>query len=249
MELDSKIRLRDGLLATESHARRLLFVVYGILLTLFSVICLAELYTFAGRYIPLAWAAAASVNSLILIGIFIYFGFKVPIPGGPFLNDRLQRVVLELGKRPILSFAPALLVTIVCLAAAGTSRLFGTPETDTVSGFQVAWVTWIPIVEEIVFRVGLGNFLRRFLGFGLGSYFSVLAFSVTHSLPTISRVAHLEFSAPLGPLLLGIFCELIYVSSGKITPAIALHSACNGTVVIFSLLDARWLDWLARLYI
>jgi membrane protease YdiL (CAAX protease family) len=230
-----------------AHSLRLAFL--GIFVTLGFVISLSEAYRFAGRFIEAPWAAAAGVNSLILIVIVLYFRCHLPKPIKPPVKWSLTPLAENLDKRPNLFFAPAFLVVIVTVLAATASRFFGTSESRDISGFQVAWITWIPVVEEVVFRVGLGNFLRRRLHFWLGTYFSILAFSVVHSLPTLDRVANLEISAPLGPMVLAVFCELIYVYSGKINPAIALHSACNATVVIFSLLDARWLDWLGLLYI
>ncbi len=58
-----------------------------------------------------------------------------------------------------------------------------------------------------------------------------------------------QLAVPLGPLLLGLACEGLYLISGRLTAAVALHAACNASGWIFAALDERWLDWLQHLYL
>jgi membrane protease YdiL (CAAX protease family) len=127
--------------------------------------------------------------------------------------------------------------------------LSSTGATREVANEQILWITWVPLVEEIVFRVGIGNWFRRRTSPFVGTYFAIVTFSLVHSLPTLENMTQFNISTPLGPLVLAMFCEALYILSGKVWPAIALHSACNATVVVFSLVDARWLDWLGLLYL
>jgi membrane protease YdiL (CAAX protease family) len=116
--------------------------------------------------------------------------------------------------------------------------------------FQIAWILWIPVVEEIVFRVGVGNFFRKLGSISLGSYFSAIVFALVHSSLSLKNLFSLNFFLPLGPLLLGLIAEFLYLKSDKkVFPIIAFHASCNLSVVVFSMFDARWLTWLRLLYI
>ncbi len=211
---------------------------------LVTAIGLAEFYNLLQiALVEEPWIAAATANTILALAVLVYLKFKLPSPQVP------KYIGVQLGRFSPLGYLPALLVISFAVTASLVSRHFGTPRSAGISFSQLAWITWIPVVEELVFRVGIGNFFRNRWPFVLATYLAVLTFSLAHSLPTIDRILSLEISAPLGPLVLGIFCELIYVVSGKISHAIALHSACNATVVIFSILDARWLDWLGLLYL
>lgn len=113
---------------------------------------------------------------------------------------------------------------------------------------QLVYVFIVPIVEEYFFRLGIGTHLRRYAGVLWGSYFSAMLFSVVHSYPTVARLMDGQIGLLLGPFLLGLICEALFGYVRRLGPAIAFHMACNGTVVLFSLVDPRWLDWLRVLY-
>lgn len=115
-------------------------------------------------------------------------------------------------------------------------------------GFYVASITLVPVVEEIVFRGGIARIFERMGGGNWAIYISALVFSVAHSMPSISRITHLEVGAPLGPFLLGICCEILMRRSGSLIPGIAFHCACNATVLIFNLWSPGWLTRLSLLY-
>lgn len=103
----------------------------------------------------------------------------------------------------------------------------------------ILWITWIPVVEELFFRMGVTPFIYRYIlkHRFWSAYFSVVLFSWIHSLPNWERLSAGSGGLVLGPFILGIFCELIYDSSGKILPAIFLHSSCN-----FAVLILQWSD-------
>lgn len=112
-------------------------------------------------------------------------------------------------------------------------------------GTWLGTIVWVPIVEEIVYRRGLGGFLRARLGQWTGLYLASLLFALAHGL-------RFEGGLPapaIGPFLLGVACELIYWRCRSIWGAIAFHAACNATPLIFLWLDPRWLDRLRMLYL
>lgn len=115
-------------------------------------------------------------------------------------------------------------------------------------GFYLASISLVPIAEEIVFRGGIARVLDRARTGYWSIYLSALVFSVAHSIPSLTRIAHLEVGAPLGPFLLGICCEILTRQSGSLLPAVAFHCACNATVLIFNLWSPGWLERLSLLY-
>ncbi len=107
---------------------------------------------------------------------------------------------------------------------------------------------WVPLIEELIFRRGVGRLLKQRAGFWLGIYLASLIFALAHTgFP--SGGSWTEMSAPpLGPFLLSLACELLYWRSQSLLGPLLLHAACNATPLIFLLLDPRWLDWLQVLY-
>lgn len=147
------------------------------------------------------------------------------------------------------AYAPAAAVLVVTILAALFSRWLIAGATEgTVFSEYLVFVLWVPIVEEFLFRVGIGGFFRERLGITWGSYFSAILFALVHAHPTLRSWLNLEVGLPVGPLLLGLCCEALYVKTGRILPAILLHAVCNLTVVIFAILDSRWLTWLSLFY-
>lgn len=206
--------------------------------TLLAAVCLAELYSLFGFGIGIEspWLAAAICNALLAVLI---------------ISARHYFPLSSL-KHPIavkLAYSPALVLLLLIMILAGFSRLYGGAEQQYINPEQWAWVLWIPISEEIVFRWGAGSILKRVGGMFWGSYFSVILFTLQHSNPTLQNLLRLNIGLALGPLLLGICCELILAYTGRIGAAIAFHMICNFSVVIFNLLDSRWLRWLGFLYL
>ena len=87
------------------------------------------------------------------------------------------------------------------------------------------------------------------MGSSWASYFSVFVFSFVHSMPTLLRISLLEVGVPLGPLLLGGICEILYQKTGRLLPCILFHAICNFSVVLYSMIDPRWLSWFEGLYL
>lgn len=108
-----------------------------------------------------------------------------------------------------------------------------------------ATVLWVPLVEELVYRRGLGRWLQARCGTWYGIYLASLIFALAHG---VSFAGFLP-TPPLGPFLLALSCELIYRRSGSLWGAIAFHGACNASALIFFWLDPRWLEWLRWLYL
>jgi membrane protease YdiL (CAAX protease family) len=153
----------------------------------------------------------------------------------------------DASKLPILqSFVPAFGILLGCLILGLGSRLMLGPvavEKGTWDWSFLAFILWIPLIEECVFRLGFGGIVRQKLGLFWGSYGSALVFALAHG--GISLWPNLS----LGPLLLGLGCEWIFIRTGRLSAAIAFHAACNGSAGIFSSLDSRWLQWLQLLYL
>ncbi|MBQ47330.1 MAG: hypothetical protein CMP10_07655 [Zetaproteobacteria bacterium] len=143
-----------------------------------------------------------------------------------------------------------LFLMLLTLMAAAASRFFGNePVFGELPDRILLYIVVVPVVEELVFRGGLSRILTKYYGDFWGRYASVVIFAWVHSMPTLSDLVSLNTGIPLGPILLGAICEYMVKKTGRITLSIVTHAVCNGTVLIFALLDERWLDWLGFLYI
>lgn len=190
-----------------------------------------------------SWLGAAIVNSVLAAIVFVFWLKRK----SRVCVDRPQWLAVL--SRPMVLFGAGATIVIGSVFLAAVSRLFGGAISQSVSAEQWLWIVWIPLVEELVFRVGVGEFDRSKLGLAWGSYISALTFSFVHSQPTWERILHGQVGLPLGPFLLALSCELMLASSGRIAPIVLFHAACNATPVIFSLIDGRWLRWLSFLYL
>ena len=194
-------------------------------------VSLAEIYAFMTPTIGAGWAAAFFVHAAFS-GVALSFPEKRRLLYPPAAKF----------------FVPALVIVAGTMALVAGGRLFGGATTRPVGREQIAWILAVPLVEEYVFRAGIGDVLRRMGGPLLGSWFSAIVFALVHGQPTFANVMALKVGLPLGPFLLALCCEGLYVKSGRLLPGVAFHAACNATVVIFAYGDARWLDWLGLLY-
>ncbi|MEI8025252.1 MAG: CPBP family intramembrane glutamic endopeptidase [Pseudomonadota bacterium] len=100
-------------------------------------------------------------------------------------------------------------------------------------------VMLVPIVEEIIFRMGLWSFFGR-IPPGAKLYLTAASFACLHT--NGSQI-------PLGPFLLGLVSQWMLLQGAGLVTVILLHMASNATIVIFLTLDPRWLDWLRIFYI
>lgn len=144
------------------------------------------------------------------------------------------------------TFGPALAVLAATGILIGLSRVFSPPSSSPdapLSWAAVGLILWVPLVEELVFRFGLSNYLRTKAGHWLGLYATSMTFALAHG------EANGALLIPLGPFLLALLCDLIYWRCRFIGGAIAFHAACNATAYLFLAFDPRWLDWLNLLYL
>lgn len=112
-----------------------------------------------------------------------------------------------------------------------------------------SFVLWVPWVEETFYRVGVGGIYQRYFPGWLGIWFSSILFSLIHSPMSLGSIMSGSLSLPLGPFFLGILCGSAYQWTQNIWTPVAIHAVCNGTVMIFTWLDPRWLGWLQILYL
>ena len=126
-----------------------------ILLALASAVALAELYSPLRPVFGPTWLAPAVVHSVLAAVVLV-------------LLARRGKLKEALKVDAFAPFAPAFAV----LAGVGVmifgSRLVGEPTANAAS-LPWAWVLWIPVVEELVFRVGIGDAFRRVSGSGTSS--------------------------------------------------------------------------------
>lgn len=212
---------------------------------------------------------------VLSIGLLLghaYQGVANVISGPPWMAALLVHTVMSAGilvvvwrdsrLRPVLAyppvparFLPAFYWSIPVVVLAGTALLatatrLGVPGATSaaVPSVQWAWILVVPVAEEIVFRLGIGTGFRRWGGPLWGAWFSSILFAWVHTQPSWESLWSGELGLPMGPFLLGLACEAMLVCGRSLYPVIFLHAACNGTVVVFSAIDARWLSWLGYLY-
>lgn len=146
-------------------------------------------------------------------------------------------------------YVPSALIAFAVLVAFVISSFIGGRESSTVDwASQLAFILWIPLIEELVFRAGIGATLQRYAPGLWGIWFSALIFAWVHTSPSLSGLLAGHMGLPLGPFFLGLICEYLRVAGGSLVPAVIFHMVCNSTVVAFSLYDPRWMYWLNWLY-
>jgi membrane protease YdiL (CAAX protease family) len=106
----------------------------------------------------------------------------------------------------------------------------------------------VPMVEEVVFRLGVFRLLPAHLSPLAKVTYSALVFACAHG-----RYGEQWFippaGLPIGPLLLGLSCGAVFALSGRLMPAILLHAVCNATGFVYPLvLDDEQFSWLRWLY-
>jgi membrane protease YdiL (CAAX protease family) len=211
-------------------------------------VALAELYNGVGRLVGAdveAWRVAAWINTLLALAVAASWWRRSARP-----RPRDGGLARFMSLHPALPYLPALVVLAGAAAVALLSRAVAPASTavDTAATLPWAWILWVPLVEELVFRIGIGGFLRTRGGSLWGAWFSAVAFAFVHASPTLSNLAALRLGLPLGPFCLAIACETLVVATGRLGPAVFLHAACNATVAVFAAIDPRWLEWLGWLY-
>ncbi len=233
-----------GPMAVDSKNITMSGVLKGSLLTIVLAALMAELYKNLGGWSPEAWLTAATLNSAFAIIVVVFWQLS---KAGNF--DLLRLRLLD-----SINFwwgaGPALVIAAASFVAVGASQLIGMPTSSGVfSGSSLAWVLWIPIIEEIVFRGAFGSFFRTKFGLLTGAWFSALLFALVHGQPTLANILAGKVGVPLGPFLLALICEFLVYKTGRLWPAVAFHAACNSTPIIFGYFDDRWLKRLGMLYL
>lgn len=178
------------------------------------------------------WLAAALLNTLISVCLLAKYHRHIVFQTSGYF------------------YLPAGLVLLGCVLAILVSSHYSSPlqERGSIPPRQYLFVVWIPLIEEVVFRFGLGRWFRSVIGNLWGGYCAAFCFSYVHSFPTLAKVMTGNIGIVLPPLLLGLACEYLFVKSRSLLPSIALHTACNATVLLFLVFDQRWFGWLKIFY-
>jgi len=212
-----------------------------VLITMLVGLAFGAVYESVSQFISPLWVAAAVFHTLLTVFILLKFS-----------KQRLSETTSFVSTGSVSTkflYAPSVVVLLLVLFAILFSSFHeGAPLVDIDWTSQLAFVLWIPIVEEVVFRSGIGGSLQRVAPGIWGIWFSSIIFAWAHTSPSLAGLLGGFWGLPLGPFLLGLICEYLRVAGGSIVPAIAFHMVCNSTVVIFSLFDARWMNWLSWLY-
>lgn len=213
-------------------------------------VALSEIYSQLGLVFGETWIGAASLHTLmsfvVVLGLALR-GKSLQLTGLKTVADNAPEF---LRRRPWLMYLPAGMVLTLALLAVFISRQFAQTAVSShmVSVSQIAWISWVPIVEEIVFRMGFGRILRLWLGNLWGCWFSAIFFAMVHASPTIMQLLEGKLGLPIGPFILGLSCEVLFILTGRLAAVATLHAACNATAMIFAIGDSRWLNWLGFLY-
>ncbi len=199
-------------------------------------------YLQVAKHITPVWLAAAAFHTLLAVGV-LFFLWRQQYLTSSFTVSSPRMLPAK------LLYAPSLVIVAGLAFALVISSFVGNAVPSTVDwSTQLAFVLWIPIIEELVFRAGIGASLQRYAPGVWGIWFSALIFAWVHTAPSLSGILSGQMGLPLGPFFLGLICEYMRVAGGSLVPAIIFHMVCNSTVVFFSLFDARWMDWLSWLY-
>ncbi len=213
----------------------------GTLAVVVVAVSLGHLYQAIGKHSGLnSWQAAASLHTG-LAAIVLWLAAR---------RGQLGALLARPAQR--WAYIPAVAIAVGAALLAATSAILMPPSESAPhqsASIAVAFVVWIPLIEELVFRVGLGGVARAHLGNVWGAWLSAVAFAIVHTAPTIPNLVAAKVGLPLGPFLLALACEALFIKTRRLWPIVLLHAACNGTVFIFSVLDSRWLHWLGLLYL
>ena len=223
------------------------------LATVAASVLLADSYAFTEGFFSPPWLAAAWVHSVLAALVVVFYWRRGAWPAVISVSTVDSQAWPWLRLAPWKMYLPAAVVLGGAAVLSLLSRGYGGGPIggETAGSVPVpwAWVFWVPLVEELVFRYGIGALMHRFSGSSLwAAWFSALTFALVHTAPTLHNVSQGHFGIAAGPFLLGLLCEVLAIGTGRLAPLVALHAACTATVIIFSLGDQRWLDWLRVLY-
>lgn len=202
-------------------------------------------YFLGSQVLGSGWLAALGVNSVLCLFVLRFWHQKK--------NPRIEElfgVKLGTSTSKQRAYIPSFIIIFGSIFLALVSQMIvHQPSEFSFRPEFLIFITIIPLVEECLFRRGIGVYLRDRFGFLVGTYFSALVFAVAHVQLFQSFASESAIGVPLGPFLLGLACESIYAASGRFFAIVCLHAACNATPIIFSAIDPRWLDWLGVFYL
>jgi membrane protease YdiL (CAAX protease family) len=219
-------------------------VLYLVALSLLGASGLAELFLAAGRL-----TGSISLGTVLVNGLLA----ALLVASGWWRHPRLDEVRRSLPRARLVfwSVGPLALIAggAALMALLSQALVPAAVSSPDISGLQIYSVTGAPLIEETVFRAGIGSFFRGMGGPWLGGYLSATFFSLMHTTPTLPRLLSGQAGFVLGPFLVGLACEYLFAKTGRFLPPFFFHLACNSTVLIFMVMDPRWLDWLSYLYL
>ncbi|RYZ49615.1 MAG: CPBP family intramembrane metalloprotease [Proteobacteria bacterium] len=200
-----------------------------------ALIILTYAYAWGLHSIPLyhdsLWQSIALLNTgLALISLFLW---KPRMPPTSAVSEQVTAWAIG----PFL-LAMTLLVIVVSNQFEDVRPTVRTYSLIEILGLCV----WIPIIEEIIFRRFLANWIGLKLDGLWGIYVSGLIFALAHTAPPGN------LWPPLGPFLLGCATTWAYRVSGRIGAPVLLHAACNASAILFAIYAPSWLEILSGLY-
>lgn len=227
-------------------------LVRTLIMTVLSVvlaIALSEIYRVTEAWGLGGWQGAAVFHALLGFIVVIRFYLLGTLSQKFALCGVGDQAPTWFSEKPWIAYAPALGLVLGAGLLGAISLLLGNSPPQGEASVPLAWIWLIPVVEEIFFRGGVGGVYRRVLpGLG-GIWLSSATFALAHAAMTFDHLVQGQVGLPLGPFLLGLLCESVYLLSGSLLPGIVVHAAANATVLVFQMLDPRWLEWLGLLYI
>ena len=235
------------------HPKSLLKLFAASIVSLFIISGFYQYFSKIPLQIPSSYFFLFANTALVLIGLSALKKQGLEINsaerGGLDIEKLVPSPILAmLRKYPYLP-GGLLLAGVIILCA--ISSVLGNADSNpnAISLYLIISVTMVPLVEEVLFRGVLTPLLYKVSSSGWASYFSALVFSALHTIRSPQDILDGNFGIVLGPLLLGLICEaLMKLKLGIIAP-ICFHVAANASILVFSLLDKRWLNWLSVFYI
>lgn len=210
---------------------------------------LSEIYRATEAWGLGGWQGASVFHGLVSLILVVRFYLSGTLSQKFAVCGIGDQAPMWFSERPWTAYAPALGLLVGASLLGSISLLIGSSTPRGEASIPLAWLWLIPLVEEIFFRGGVGGVCRRVLpGFG-GIWLSAATFALAHAAVSFDHLLQGQVGLPLGPFLLGLLCESVYLLSGSLLPGILVHAAANATVIIFQMLDPRWLEWLGLLYI
>jgi membrane protease YdiL (CAAX protease family) len=238
---------------SENKVKSLLKVIALALCSLFVISGFYQLIKSTPINIPSPYQFFFANTCLAIVGLFVLSKAKIDfgrVSDKGFALEQWvsKKLLLKLRKFPYLPGA-VMLAGIIFLC--GISNLFGgsVSSSSPVNLYLLVSITLVPLVEEVLFRGVLTPLLCKLSSSSWAGYFSAIVFSILHTANLPQDIAAGNFGIALGPLILGLICETFMRLKLGIVSAICFHVAANASILVFSLLDKRWLDWLSMFYL